>query len=87
MVAVHSLKCRCKAKRCQVCQMCSRCGCDHDGVPIEMKMVRMRGQPSRRQLQMSDNDESSIQHPLRDNNLTFFSPPPLTPHLFHPFSK
>lgn len=39
------LECTCKVGRCVLCSACKRCGCDHDGVPVHIKMNRRRGRP------------------------------------------
>ena len=35
--------CKCKAKKCQLCNNCSRCECDHDGLSTTLKLSRKRG--------------------------------------------
>ena len=39
------IKCTCKVKRCPTCGECSKCGCDHDGTPVVVKVGRKRGRP------------------------------------------
>ena len=41
------ITCKCKVKRCPVadCRTCSKCQCEHDGVPIWEKMGRRAGKP------------------------------------------
>ncbi|ETO69048.1 hypothetical protein F444_14268 [Phytophthora nicotianae P1976] len=41
------LTCACKRERCDKCHLCSRCGCEHDGIPIAEKVKRGRGRPKR----------------------------------------
>lgn len=38
--------CSCKVKNCDRCGECSKCGCDHDGVSVQVKMSRKRGRPN-----------------------------------------
>jgi hypothetical protein len=39
------ITCGCHAPRCEECFLCSKCGCDHDGIPVVEKMTRKRGRP------------------------------------------
>lgn len=43
-----TITCKCKVSRCTTCLRCSRCGCNHDGIEISVKMGRRAGgtQPS-----------------------------------------
>ena len=42
------IRCKCKVSRCAQCGLCSRCGCDHDGVSVQAKLSRKRGGQLRR---------------------------------------
>lgn len=44
MTPAASLLCSCKVGRCAKCQACKRCGCDHNGLSVNFKMQRKRGQ-------------------------------------------
>lgn len=37
------ITCKCKVSRCGTCSKCSRCGCNHDGVEVSVKVARTRG--------------------------------------------
>ena len=36
-------RCACRVRRCKTCGECSRCGCAHDGLSVELKMARSVG--------------------------------------------
>lgn len=41
--APPSITCKCKVGRCSQCLKCRRCECDHDGIPIAVKLARKGG--------------------------------------------
>ena len=46
-----TLTCKCHVKRCPTCGACARCGCDHDGRPVEYKITRRKGRPRKEEIE------------------------------------
>lgn len=67
-MAAARLTCSCRRPRCPQpgCGLCSRCGCDHDGVAVALKVARGPGQHGKR--------KAAIPSPDRDLR----APPPAT---------